>query len=155
MGNSSDIEKDDPKGPIDSQGEGKTAFTFWHPLVNDASSPDTVVEFDGPDDPYNPLNWSMSRKVATTVLYGLSTCWITFASAVYSAAIEPITHEFNVSTEASAAGVSLIVFGFAVGFIWAPLSEIYGRKWITLVVWLKIFLFSFLGQVQLTSPIRY
>jgi MFS family permease len=37
--------------------------------------------------------------------------------------------EFNVSGELFAAGISLYVLGFAVGpAIWAPLSELYGRR---------------------------
>lgn len=134
MGNSTDIEKGGLKGPLDAQENDKTTIVFWHPLVNDASSPDTIVGFDGPEDLYNPLNWSVSRKIFTTFLYGLTTCWITFSSAVYAAGIEPIAHEFDVPAETSAAGVSLIVFGYALGFIWAPVSEVYGRKWVICLV---------------------
>ncbi|KPM46338.1 hypothetical protein AK830_g84 [Neonectria ditissima] len=104
----------------------------------------TLVEFDGPDDPHHPVNWPFRKKVTTTILYGLTTCWITFASAVYSAAIYPVAAEFKVSTEVSAAGVSLMVFEFGLGpLIWAPLSELYGRKWAVLLPYFVAAIFSF------------
>lgn len=101
----------------------------------DATPASVLVDFDGPEDPYQPMNWPFHKKVVTTLLYGLTTCWVTFASAVYSAALGQISQEFDVSIEVAASGVSLIVFGFGLGsLIWAPLSELYGRKWVILVV---------------------
>jgi MFS family permease len=106
-----------------------------HPLLYDATPATVLVDFNGTDDPYLPMNWPFRKKVLTTFLYGFTTCWITFASAVYSAALGRISKEFEVSTEVAASGVSLIVFGFGLGpLIWAPLSEVYGRKWVVIVV---------------------
>jgi hypothetical protein len=39
------------------------------------------VDFDGPDDPYHPMNWPFRKKVVTTALYGyvvsrLSRFWV-------------------------------------------------------------------------------
>ena len=94
-----------------------------------------LVEFDSLEDPYMPLNWPFGKKVVTTLCYGLTTCWITFASAIYSAGMSGLGEEFNVNPEVTAAGISLIVFGFAAGpLLWAPLSEVYGRKWTVLGV---------------------
>ncbi|RKK92086.1 hypothetical protein BFJ68_g16000 [Fusarium oxysporum] len=76
---------------------------------------DHLVTFNGPDDPYNPMNWSFRKKFITTISYGLTTCWITLASAIFAAAIEPVSAEFNVNTETSAAATSLLVFGFGLG----------------------------------------
>lgn len=121
--------------------KSQEALSLSHPLLYEATSSDVLVDFDGPDDPYRPMNWPLRKKIVTTVLYGLTTGWVTFASAVYSAGIRQIAGEFRVNTEAAAAGVSLIVFGFAFGpLVWAPLSEVYGRKWVVLFV---RFLFSF------------
>ncbi|RQM05778.1 hypothetical protein DH86_00004153, partial [Scytalidium sp. 3C] len=48
------------------------------------------------------------------------------------------------STEVAASGVSLIVFGFGLGpLIWAPLSEVYGRKWVVVVPYFIAAIFSF------------
>lgn len=68
------------------------------------------VYFDGPDDPYRPMNWPFRKKVITTLLYGLATGWITFASAVYSSAVTQIMDDSNINSETSTAGISMVVF---------------------------------------------
>lgn len=94
-----------------------------------------IVDFDGDADRLNPQNWPMSKKVYTTALWALTTCWITFASAIYSAGTREISQEFDVSYEVATAGTSLLIFGFALGpMLWAPLCEVYGRKWPALAV---------------------
>ncbi len=40
---------------------------FQHVLSKQKTGQDVIVEFDGPDDPYRPLNWSFKKKVITTV----------------------------------------------------------------------------------------
>jgi hypothetical protein len=95
----------------------------------------TVVGFDSDADGLNPQNWPMGKKVYTTALWALTTCWITFASAIYSAGTAQISQEFHVSYDVANAGTSLLIFGFALGpMLWAPLCEVYGRKWPALAV---------------------
>ena len=43
---------------------------FSHPLSHIKTSDAEIVDFDGPDDPYLPLNWPFRKKVVTTLLYG-------------------------------------------------------------------------------------
>lgn len=57
---------------IRSREPGQTA-TFTHPLSHVKTAEDVIVGFDGPDDPYMPLNWTFGKKATTTVLYGLTT----------------------------------------------------------------------------------
>lgn len=57
---------------IRSREPGQTA-TFNHPLTHTKTSQDVIVDFEGPDDPYRPMNWSFTKKAVTTVLYGLTT----------------------------------------------------------------------------------
>ena len=100
-----------------------------HPMQKQQTGAEVLVDFDGQDDPYRPINWPFRKKVIATVLYGFTTCWITFASAIYSAATRQIADEFHVTMEVATAGISMVVFGFGLGpLIWAPLSEVYGRK---------------------------
>ncbi|KAK2678527.1 Major facilitator superfamily [Fusarium oxysporum f. sp. vasinfectum] len=113
------------------------------PTIDD-QYPDHLVTFDGSDDPYNPMNWPFRKKFITTISYGLTTCWITLASAIFAAAIEPVSTEFNVNTETSAAATSLLVFGFGLGpLVWGPLSELYGRKWLILIPYFIAAIFAF------------
>lgn len=117
---------------------------FSHPLTHQKTSTDVIVGFDGPDDPYRPLNWAFKKKVMTTALYGFTTMGATFASSVYSPAVNQIAGDYNVGSEVSLLGVSLLLFGFGVGpLIWAPLSEVYGRKPAVLIPYFIAAVFSF------------
>lgn len=89
-----------------------------------------LIEWDGPDDPENPQNWSSRYKWFITGVLGMMTFTITFASSVFSTATLVTAKQFNVSNEVMILGTSLFVLGFAVGPpIWGPLSELYGRKY--------------------------
>ncbi|KAJ5279865.1 MFS multidrug transporter [Penicillium angulare] len=113
---------------IRSRDPGQIA-KFTHPLTHTKTSPDMIVDFEGPDDPYRPLNWPFRKKAITTVLYGMTTMGATWASSIYSTGTDEIAKEFGVSTEVSTLGTSLLLFGLGLGpLIWAPLSEVYGRK---------------------------
>lgn len=102
---------------------------FTHPLLHVKTTPDVIVDFDGPDDPYRPLNWTFKKKAITTVLYGLCTMTATFASSIFSSGTAQVAEEFHVGEEVSTLGTSLFLFGFGIGpLLWAPLSEVYGRK---------------------------
>lgn len=57
---------------VRSRDPGQTA-RFTHPLSHTKTTEGVVVDFDGLDDPYRPLNWSFKKKAITTVLYGLTT----------------------------------------------------------------------------------
>lgn len=88
-----------------------------------------VVEFDGPDDPMHPQNWPMKRKVLLAVMLGYTTLLAAFGSSIFSSATSEVAAYFGVSTEVGLLGLSLYVLGFALGpMIWAPLSELRGRR---------------------------
>ncbi|GAT31067.1 MSF drug transporter [Aspergillus luchuensis] len=129
---------------LDHQERTKSEAVLAHPLLYEATTSDVLVDFNGQDDPYRSINWPFRKKAITTILYGLTTCWITFASAIYSAGMLPIAHEFGVSKEVSTLGISLLVFGLGLGpLLWAPLSEIYGRKTVTILPYFIAGIFSF------------
>jgi MFS transporter, DHA1 family, multidrug resistance protein len=87
------------------------------------------VDFDGDDDPYRPINWTMKKKVITTALYGLTTMTAAWASASFSPGTSQVSHDFHIGSEVATLGTTLFLFGFGTGpLLWAPLSEVYGRK---------------------------
>ncbi|EXJ56847.1 hypothetical protein A1O7_07191 [Cladophialophora yegresii CBS 114405] len=102
---------------------------FSHKLEHQKTTVDDLVDFDGPDDPYRPLNWAMRKKVVTTALYGFTTMSATWASSAYSPGTEQVARQFHVGTQTSTLGTTLFLFGFGLGpLLWAPLSEVFGRK---------------------------
>ncbi|KAJ6787898.1 hypothetical protein PWT90_01881 [Aphanocladium album] len=87
-----------------------------------------IVEFR-PGDPSNPLNFPAHKKWLITTVVTASVFAVTLTSSAYSASSEQILAEFHSSKEVFALGISLFVFGFAVGPpVWAPVSELYGRR---------------------------
>ncbi|KAK4941599.1 hypothetical protein LTR10_018476 [Elasticomyces elasticus] len=102
---------------------------FSHPLEHQKTTIDDLVDFDGPEDPYRPLNWSMKKKVMTTALYGFTTMTATWASSAYSPGTGQVAAEFHVGMQTATLGTTLFLFAFGIGpLLWAPLSEVYGRK---------------------------
>lgn len=98
---------------------------FAHPLSHIKTTEAEIVDFDGEGDPYRPRNWPFRKKVVTTLLYGLTTMGATWASSVYSPAVEQISEQYHVGAEVSLLGLSFLLFGFGLGpLLWAPLSEV-------------------------------
>ncbi|KUL86434.1 hypothetical protein ZTR_08168 [Talaromyces verruculosus] len=90
------------------------AVTPSAPLASSNNDPN-IVDFDGPDDPYRPLNWPMRKKLITTALYSLTTMGSTWASTINA-------------------------FG---PLLFAPVSEAYGRKISVLIPYFMCAMFSF------------
>lgn len=109
--------------PLPSLGAGKP---FPPPLPD---REEYVVEFDGAEDPLHPQNWPMNKKLYIGAILAFDALAATMGSSIFSAAIGPVSNEFGVIQEVSTLGTSLFVFGYAFGpLIWAPWSELYGRK---------------------------
>ncbi|KAJ5654897.1 MFS multidrug transporter [Penicillium lividum] len=106
------------------------AFTKENASFEKTSDEDpNVIEFDGPYDKGNPMNWNRSYKWLLTLTLGLVVFVVTFSSSVFSSVIQSTALEFNVSTEVTTLGTSLFVLGYCFGPIaFGPLSEVYGRR---------------------------
>lgn len=68
-----------------------------------------LVDWDGDDDPENPMNWNPVRKWAIATSMGSMTLVVTFASSVFSAATMVTAQQFGVSSEVMILGVALFV----------------------------------------------
>ncbi|KAK5938573.1 hypothetical protein PMZ80_008762 [Knufia obscura] len=122
----------------------RPVLDFSHPLAHAKTTDIALVDFDGPDDPYKPMNWPTKKKITTTLLYGLVTMTATWASSCYSAGTEQIAQHFHVGTQVATLGTTLFLFGFGIGpLLWAPLSEVYGRRLAVLCPMFVAICFSF------------
>ncbi|KAJ5165889.1 MFS general substrate transporter [Penicillium capsulatum] len=109
--------------PLPAFGAGKP---YPPPLPN---RDDYVVEFDGPDDPMYPKNWSTMTKIYITAMLAFTSICSTFDSAIFSASSQNVSKAFGVGLEVSSLSSSLYIIGYASGpLIWAPLSELKGRR---------------------------
>lgn len=98
---------------------------FTHPLSHVKTSEAEIVDFDGDDDPYRPINWPFRKKVITTLLYGLTTMGATWSTSIYSPAIAQISKQYDVAEEVGVLGTTFLLLGFGLGpLLWAPCSEV-------------------------------
>lgn len=78
----------DPRSPLSRLTSSITAKrNFSHPLAPQKTNSDVLVDFDGPDDPYRPLNWPAKKKFITVLLYGLTTMCSSWATSMYTGTI--------------------------------------------------------------------
>ncbi|KAL2840389.1 putative bicyclomycin resistance protein [Aspergillus pseudoustus] len=113
--------------------------------------PIDIVEFDGQSDPEHPYNWSLSRKVLVSIALGFSTFTVGFNSSLFSSATDALTELYHVDHVVATLGMCLYVLGFAAGpILWAPVSELKGRRVVILLGILGFAIFS-LGVASATS----
>lgn len=101
------------------------------PVVREPSGKETqykLVTFT-PGDPENPKNWSKLYKWYCTMVVAITCFVVAFASSVVTADLVGVEKSFGVSEEVALLTITLFVIGFGVGpVVFAPLSEIYGRR---------------------------
>lgn len=94
------------------------------------------VQFDrGTEDPWNPRSMSTPRKWLIVALSSSGSFCVTCASSIYTSTYAQMDAEFNCSKLIATLGLSTFVLGIALGPMWSPLSEFYGRR--------PIYLFAF------------
>ncbi|KAI9737959.1 MAG: hypothetical protein M1834_009329 [Cirrosporium novae-zelandiae] len=105
---------------VASHGSSKTAVEVVDP---------DEVWWDGPDDPENPLNWTIKIKWINIALVSCLTFLTPLGSSAFAPGVPTLMREFgSSSTTLSEFVVSVYVLGFAAGpIVLAPLSEMFGR----------------------------
>ena len=122
-GSTTAMEKDVEKG------SGPASISSINEPEEEPEHDPNIVDFDGPDDPENPMNWKASKKWGMVGLISAITFLTPLASSQFAPGVPEVMAEFH-STNDMLAGfmVSVYVLGFAFGpLIIAPLSEMYGR----------------------------
>lgn len=124
---SRDAEKATTPGLVSSPTPAEDAFESDTPSSDDAAP--KQIDWDGPNDPENPMNWSWGRKWTATILVSCFTFISPFSSTMVTPALDSIGRDLNIGPGFMQALVmSIFLLGYAQGpFVLAPLSEIYGR----------------------------
>jgi MFS family permease len=83
-----------------------------------------------PHDTENPYRWTPLYKWTLTILAAAGTLAVTMGSSVLSAAMGSIRHDFpNHNDQMYIMVTGIYILGFVLGpFLWAPYSEVYGRR---------------------------
>ncbi|KAF2188979.1 MFS general substrate transporter [Zopfia rhizophila CBS 207.26] len=94
-----------------------------------------IVDWDGPNDPKNPMNWINAKKAKNILVI----CYLTFltplGSTMFAPAIEQVMSTYHSTSQVLASWViSVWVLGYFFGPLFlGPLSELYGRLPVYLV----------------------
>ncbi|WPH04223.1 Hypothetical protein R9X50_00711200 [Acrodontium crateriforme] len=84
-----------------------------------------LVDWYGPDDQENPMNWSSPKKLFVTFEICFLTTAIYSGSSIYTPALPSVAETFGVSNVASVLGLTLFILGYGLGpMIWSPMSEV-------------------------------
>lgn len=67
-----------------------------------------VVGFEGPNDPLNPRNWSLAKRIFCTLNVGIIALVVGMAASIDSAVISRAAKEFGVSDVAEALATGLV-----------------------------------------------
>ncbi|KAF9010981.1 MFS polyamine transporter [Hymenopellis radicata] len=119
-----------PTSPEDVGGDNTQCNSAAGSVTDAGNVEEIIVDFDGPDDPANPKNWTYAKRWRSTLIVSL----FTFISPVSSSMIAPgssiVAREFGITSETEIAlTISVFVLAFAIGPLFlGPLSEIYGRS---------------------------
>ena len=121
---SSTKEAEKQSGPNDIQ----SATIVYQEEAGDGTETITLVTWDGPDDPANPINWSTTSKFTNIGIVSALTFLTPLASSMFAPGIPLIESEFHNHNEELASFVlSIYILGFAIGpMVLAPMSELYG-----------------------------
>ncbi|KAK3671631.1 hypothetical protein LTR78_008554 [Recurvomyces mirabilis] len=139
-----DLEKGDD---VDSRNASVTepAFTSAANEAQEPTSPN-CDDWNGPDDPENPLQWPRWKKTYHTFIPAAIALVCTLASSIYTPGRDSLMAEFGVSAEVSLFPYVFYVLGLASGpMIAAPMSETYGRRAVYLTA-IPIFALFTLGS---------
>ncbi|GAW23615.1 hypothetical protein ANO14919_131890 [Xylariales sp. No.14919] len=93
-------------------------------------SNEVIVDWDGADDPANPLNWSSARKTFIITVVSAVTFNISLVPTIFAPGVPLLLSEFHSESSSLASFVvSAYVVPFAISpLVVAPLSELYGRN---------------------------
>ena len=112
------------------KGGSRESISTTHDLEDEKAPADpNIVDFNGPNDPENPLNWKTSKKWGMVTLIAALTFLTPLASSMFAPGIPDIMREFHsTNNKLEDFMLSIYVLGFAFGpLVIAPLSEMYGR----------------------------
>lgn len=119
----------------------------YPPMLPDSAA--YTVAFDGDTDPLHPHNWPFKKKFIQCSVIGFNTFCIAFGSAIFAQAVIPLSEIYHVHYVVTTLSITLYVLGFATGpVVWAPLSELYGRRPVIIISSFTFCCFNFAVAVS-------
>ncbi|KAF1812051.1 MFS general substrate transporter [Eremomyces bilateralis CBS 781.70] len=83
-----------------------------------------LVDWYTTDDPANPQNWSLKKKMFVASIIYLYTLAVYMGSSIFTASYNGVIEEFDVSVQKVSLGLSMYVLAYGIGpMIFSPISE--------------------------------
>lgn len=139
-----DDDNDSPSSSSDPEKSGgtgaATATTNKDPFEVQFDRINGTIE----NDSWNPRSMSIPRKWLIVALSSSGSFCVTCASSIYTSTYMQMDVEFHCSKLVATLGLSTFVLGIALGPMWSPLSEFYGRR--------PVYLFAFAAFTVFIIP---
>ncbi|KAL5589674.1 hypothetical protein FOVSG1_011541 [Fusarium oxysporum f. sp. vasinfectum] len=88
-----------------------------------------VVGWEGPDDPLDPHNWSVGRRIGVTLQISIIALFVGAASGIDATVLPQAAESLGVSEVAESLATGLYLVGMGLGSLIAgPFSETFGRN---------------------------
>ncbi|KAJ4256263.1 hypothetical protein NW762_009343 [Fusarium torreyae] len=88
-----------------------------------------VVNWEGPDDPLDPHNWSVGRRIGVTLQISIIALFVGAASGIDATVLPQAAASLGVSEVAESLATGLYLVGMGLGSLIAgPFSETFGRN---------------------------
>ncbi|KAJ5184800.1 Major facilitator superfamily domain general substrate transporter [Penicillium cf. griseofulvum] len=114
-----------------------------------------VVTFEGDCDPMDPHNWSLKRRVLTSILTSLTACVIFWSSTIDATALPSTKKLFHTTFEVQTLPTAMFLIGTGVGALaTGPISEVVGRTPIYIPSMIVFMLFDMGAGLSQTAPQR-
>ncbi|KAI5853786.1 major facilitator superfamily domain-containing protein, partial [Tricharina praecox] len=100
-----------------------------------------LCRLEGDEDPYQ---WSNKRKWLLSITFSIQNVAASMGASIFTPGITLIARDFGQSNVIVTLGLSFYVLGMAFGpIIFAPMSEVYGRKVVQAPAWILFIAFQF------------
>lgn len=112
--------------------------------VTETTKDPLIIDWDGPNDPENPLNWSKGKKTIAIFTLSMLTLVTPLASSMFAPGVPSVLQDFHTDSQILAEFVvSVYILGFAVGpLLISPLSEVYGRYPVYVITYFLFLVFT-------------
>ncbi|CAN6629751.1 fluconazole resistance protein 1 [Trichomonascus vanleenenianus] len=94
------------------------------PLSENSGDEHIMVTWEGVDDPENPHNWALWKRIVFVTQVAILTAVIYMGSSIYTPGFAQIQADFQVSDVVAILPFSMFIAGYGIGpMLWAPFSE--------------------------------
>jgi len=95
-----DLERADRGSGSDAGNNVNTLhFDRKEPSVSEKRTDPLIIDWDGPNDPHNPLNWSKGKKTIAILILSMLTLVTPLASSMFAPGVPSVLKEFHTESE--------------------------------------------------------